>query len=156
MQWLVRLGRLCFGLLVLCIMFQAIYVAMAWAVSRFTDPPACQVGFAFPLPFASCPQLGFGPEIDYALALPGAVLTRVAASHIRVGTFQYFAAQRDVEALEALTAHAIARHYPEADGALGLLDKVIEKQAALIAQWLGLGFVHGVMNTDNMTISGEL
>ena len=74
MQWLVRLGRLSFGLLVLCIMFQAIYVAMAWAVARFTDPPACQVGFAFPLPFASCPQLGFGLAVDYALALPGAVL----------------------------------------------------------------------------------
>ena len=86
---------------------------------------------------------------------PGAVLTRVAASHIRVGTFQYFAAQQDTEALELLTQHAIARHHPGADGALGLLRAVMQAQAALIAQWLGVGFIHGVMNTDNMTISGE-
>ena len=86
---------------------------------------------------------------------PGAVLTRVAASHIRVGTFQYFAARLDHEALEALTAHAIARHYPEADGPRGLLQAVIAAQARLIAQWMGVGFVHGVMNTDNCTISGE-
>ena len=87
--------------------------------------------------------------------LPGAILTRVAASHIRVGTFQYFASQQDQDALEILTAHAIARHDPDADGALGLLNGVITRQAALIAKWMGLGFVHGVMNTDNMTISGE-
>lgn len=87
--------------------------------------------------------------------LPGAVLTRVASSHIRVGTFQYFAARQDTEALEALVAHALARHDPEADGALGLLQGVVQRQADLIAQWMGLGFVHGVMNTDNMTISGE-
>ena len=87
--------------------------------------------------------------------LPGAVLTRVAASHIRVGTFQYFASQGDVEALEELTTYALQRHYPDAEGPLGLLDGVIERQASLIAQWLGLGFIHGVMNTDNMTISGE-
>ena len=74
MRWLVRIGRLCLGLLVLCLMFQIIYVAMAWGLSKLTDPPACQVGFAFPLPFATCPRLGFGLEIDYALALPGAVL----------------------------------------------------------------------------------
>jgi len=86
---------------------------------------------------------------------PGAVLTRVAASHIRVGTFQFFAARQDVEALEALTAHAIARHYPEADGPRGLLKAVIAAQAKLIAKWMGVGFVHGVMNTDNCTISGE-
>jgi uncharacterized protein YdiU (UPF0061 family) len=87
--------------------------------------------------------------------LPGAVLTRVAASHIRVGTFQYFAARQDTDALERLTAHAIARHYPEAEGPAGLLDAVIGAQADLIARWMGVGFVHGVMNTDNMTISGE-
>ena len=86
---------------------------------------------------------------------PGAVLTRVASSHIRVGTFQYFASQRDTEALEALTAHAISRHAPGAETALDLLEVVIEKQAALVAKWMGLGFIHGVMNTDNMTISGE-
>ncbi|MEO1026372.1 MAG: YdiU family protein, partial [Pseudomonadota bacterium] len=87
--------------------------------------------------------------------LPGAVLTRVASSHIRVGTFQYFAARQDTDALEALVAHAIARHDPDADGAVGLLEGVLQRQAKLVAQWMGLGFVHGVMNTDNMTISGE-
>lgn len=86
---------------------------------------------------------------------PGAVLTRVAASHIRVGTFQYFASQKDTKALAALTEHAISRHDPEVDGALGFLDGVIDRQAKLIAKWMGLGFVHGVMNTDNMTVSGE-
>ncbi len=87
--------------------------------------------------------------------LPGAVLTRVAASHIRVGTFQFFAARDDRDALETLTAHALTRHQPEGETALDLLNGTIERQATLIAQWMGLGFVHGVMNTDNMTISGE-
>lgn len=88
-------------------------------------------------------------------ALPGAVFTRVAASHIRIGTFQYFAARRDVEALAALCDHTIARHYPGAEGPLGLLTAVIDAQARLIAAWMGVGFIHGVMNTDNMTLSGE-
>lgn len=87
--------------------------------------------------------------------LPGAVLTRVAASHIRVGTFQFFAARQDVDALAQLTDHALARHYPGADGPLGLLAGVVAAQADLVARWMGLGFIHGVMNTDNMTISGE-
>ena len=87
--------------------------------------------------------------------LPGAVLTRVAASHIRVGTFQFFAAREDTEALRLLTDHAIARHHPQAEGPLGLLEAVIAAQARLVAQWMALGFIHGVMNTDNMTISGE-
>ncbi|MFW5654818.1 MAG: protein adenylyltransferase SelO [Roseicyclus sp.] len=87
--------------------------------------------------------------------MPGAVLARVAASHIRVGTFQYFAARQDTEALRALCDHAIARHYPQAEGPAGLLDAVIGAQARLVAQWMGVGFIHGVMNTDNMTISGE-
>ena len=87
--------------------------------------------------------------------LPGAVLTRVASSHIRVGTFQYFAARQDADALEELVTHALARHDPDADGALGLLAVVVERQARLVATWMGLGFIHGVMNTDNMTISGE-
>ncbi|MBT8475429.1 MAG: YdiU family protein [Alphaproteobacteria bacterium] len=86
---------------------------------------------------------------------PGAVLTRVAASHIRVGTFQYFAARQDIAALQALADHAIARHHPRAEGALGLLDAVIDAQARLVARWMGVGFIHGVMNTDNTTISGE-
>ncbi|MEM6620801.1 MAG: YdiU family protein [Pseudomonadota bacterium] len=90
---------------------------------------------------------------------PGAVLTRVAASHVRVGTFQFFASRQDTEALELLAEHVIERHYPDAaeaeDSALALLQSVIERQAALIAKWMSLGFIHGVMNTDNMTISGE-
>jgi uncharacterized protein YdiU (UPF0061 family) len=86
---------------------------------------------------------------------PGAVLTRVAASHVRVGTFQYFAARQDTEALGLLADHVIARHHPGADGPLGLFDAVLEAQARLIARWLSLGFIHGVMNTDNMAISGE-
>ena len=86
---------------------------------------------------------------------PGAVLTRVAASHIRVGTFQYFAARSDTEALRLLTAHVIARHYPGAAGPLGLFDAIVAAQARLIARWMSLGFIHGVMNTDNMAVSGE-
>lgn len=88
-------------------------------------------------------------------ALPGAVLLRVAASHIRVGTFQFFRAREDREALQMLTDHVIARHYPEADGPLALLDGVVAAQARLMADWMGLGFIHGVMNTDNMAVSGE-
>ncbi|QRI64336.1 YdiU family protein [Shinella sp. PSBB067] len=91
--------------------------------------------------------------------LPGAVFTRVASSHIRVGTFQFFAARGDTENVRVLADHVIERHYPELKGAekpwLALLDAVAERQAALIARWLGVGFIHGVMNTDNMTISGE-
>ncbi|MEM8824348.1 MAG: YdiU family protein [Pseudomonadota bacterium] len=87
--------------------------------------------------------------------LPGAVLTRVASSHIRVGTFQVFASRDDVEGLQALLDHAIARHAPGAEGPMGLLRHVMAVQAKLVAQWIGLGFIHGVMNTDNMTISGE-
>ena len=86
---------------------------------------------------------------------PGAILARVAASHIRVGTFQYFAARDDVEALHLLADHAIARHYPDAGGTLAFFDAVIAAQARLIARWMSLGFIHGVMNTDNMAISGE-
>jgi len=92
-------------------------------------------------------------------ALPGAVLTRVAASHLRVGTFQYFAARRDAEALQVLVAHALERHVPEAAGAanpaLALLEGVVARQASLVARWMLVGFIHGVMNTDNCTISGE-
>jgi uncharacterized protein YdiU (UPF0061 family) len=91
--------------------------------------------------------------------LPGAVLTRVASSHIRVGTFQFFAAQGDLDAIRRLADHVIARHYPEAVDAANryrtLLDLVISRQAALIARWLLVGFIHGVMNTDNMSIAGE-
>ena len=87
--------------------------------------------------------------------LPGAVLTRVAASHIRVGTFQYFYARGDVDGLRTLADYSIARHDPEADGYVEFLGGVVERQACLVAQWMQLGFIHGVMNTDNCTISGE-
>ena len=92
--------------------------------------------------------------------LPGALLTRVAASHIRVGTFQFFAARQDTERLTRLADHVIARHDPVAAGQqedryLALLRAVLERQAVLLARWMGVGFIHGVMNTDNMTVSGE-
>jgi len=91
--------------------------------------------------------------------LPGAVLTRVAASHIRVGTFEHFAAKSDLENLRILVDYTIRRHYPDAleanNPCMRLLEAVLDRQAELVAHWLGVGFVHGVMNTDNMAISGE-
>ncbi len=100
-----------------------------------------------------------GEEIIREGYQPGAVLARVAASHLRVGTFQFFAARGEVNRLRQLADYAIARHYPDLreDSApyLGLVRRVAEAQAALIARWMLVGFVHGVMNTDNMTISGE-
>ncbi len=91
--------------------------------------------------------------------LPGAVLTRVAASHIRVGTFQFFAARGDRDGVKLLADHVIARHYPHAKDAanpyVALLEGVIARQAGLIASWLLVGFIHGVMNTDNMAVAGE-
>jgi uncharacterized protein YdiU (UPF0061 family) len=100
-----------------------------------------------------------GEPVFREQTLPGAVLTRIAASHLRVGTFQYFAVRRDKEAVSILAAHAIERHYPDASAAksppLALLDRVVVAQANLVAAWLGVGFVHGVMNTDNTSISGE-
>ena len=91
--------------------------------------------------------------------LPGAVLTRVAASHLRIGTIQFFAAHGGAEAVRQIADHAIERHCPAAaetaNPYLALLDHVIGVQCALVAKWMALGFVHGVMNTDNMTLSGE-
>jgi uncharacterized protein YdiU (UPF0061 family) len=91
--------------------------------------------------------------------VPGAILTRVAASHVRVGTFQYFAARGDVDAARLLADYVIERHYPalklDARPHLALLRSVMERQARLIASWMHVGFIHGVMNTDNMTVSGE-
>lgn len=91
--------------------------------------------------------------------LPGAIFTRVAASHIRVGTFQFFAARGDTESVRTLADYVIARHYPEIrdrkNPYLALLEAVADRQASLIARWLHVGFIHGVMNTDNMTVSGE-
>ena len=100
-----------------------------------------------------------GENVQRETMLPGAVLTRVAASHIRVGTFQFFAARSDVEGVRQLADHVIARHYPEAAKAdrpyHALLEGVIARQAELIARWLLVGFIHGVMNTDNTSVSGE-
>ena len=103
--------------------------------------------------------VGTGEQVVRDRMEPGAVLTRVAASHIRVGTFQFAAATRDTGLLRRLADHAIARHHPAAAGAdnpyLALYTSVVEAQAELLARWMLVGFVHGVMNTDNMTISGE-
>ncbi|MCP5458336.1 MAG: YdiU family protein [Gammaproteobacteria bacterium] len=92
-------------------------------------------------------------------ALPGAIFTRVAASHIRVGTFQFFAARGHTEALRQLADHVIARHYPDVRNAerpyLALLEQILDRQSFLVARWLHVGFIHGVMNTDNMAVSGE-
>ncbi len=96
-----------------------------------------------------------GQDIMRETMLPGAVLTRVAASHLRVGTFQYFAARGDTGSLQQLVDYAIARHFPDADGPLELLENVVQRQVALVVKWLSLGFIHGVMNTDNTSISGE-
>ena len=91
--------------------------------------------------------------------MPGAVITRVASSHIRVGTFQFFAARQDTQALQLLADHVIDRHYPDAreteNPYLSLLENVVAQQASLIAKWMAVGFIHGVMNTDNVLISGE-
>ncbi|HWL63254.1 MAG TPA: YdiU family protein [Steroidobacteraceae bacterium] len=100
-----------------------------------------------------------GTRVLREMPLPGAILTRVAASHVRVGTFQYFAARSDVDSLRTLLDYCIARHYPAIDGAedraLEFLRAVAARQARLIALWCSVGFIHGVMNTDNMAISGE-
>ncbi|MEZ4483178.1 MAG: YdiU family protein [Syntrophotaleaceae bacterium] len=100
-----------------------------------------------------------GQPVYREIPLPGAILTRVAASHIRVGTFEYLAAQKNREALRTLAEYTIHRHFPEAmqtdNPFLSFLQAVLERQAALVARWLQVGFIHGVMNTDNMALSGE-
>ena len=100
-----------------------------------------------------------GEDVIRESVLPGAIITRVARSHLRVGTFQYFAARRDEEALHLLADYAIDRLYPHARNAdnpyVALLEAVVEAQAKLVASWMNLGFIHGVMNTDNVAISGE-
>ena len=96
-----------------------------------------------------------GRQVRRETMLPGAVLARVASSHLRVGSFQYARATGDVGLLRRLVDHAVERHHPGAAGALGLFEAVVAAQASLVAQWMLVGFVHGVMNTDNTTISGE-
>ena len=100
-----------------------------------------------------------GEPVYRETVLPGAVLTRVASSHIRIGTFQFFAARGDADGVRLLADHVIARHYPDLAGTehpyRGLLDGVVARQADLVARWLLVGFIHGVMNTDNMSVAGE-
>ncbi len=100
-----------------------------------------------------------GEDVYREIPLPAAVLTRVAASHIRVGTFQFFAARDDADKVRELADYVIARHYPDTVDAenpyLAFFAAVIDTQASLVARWMNIGFIHGVMNTDNMTISGE-
>jgi serine/tyrosine/threonine adenylyltransferase len=100
-----------------------------------------------------------GEGVQRETLLPGAVLTRIASSHIRVGTFQFFAARGDAEGVKKLADHVIARHYPDIAGDpqpyRALLVRVIERQAQLVAKWMSIGFIHGVMNTDNCSIAGE-
>ncbi|MDC0980157.1 YdiU family protein [Bdellovibrionales bacterium] len=101
-----------------------------------------------------------GDRVFRETPLPGAILTRVASSHIRVGHFEYFAARGDRDGLETLVRYTLDRHFPDAalskDGPfLSLLREVIKKQASLISQWMDVGFIHGVMNTDNASVSGE-
>ncbi|OCB02781.1 hypothetical protein BBC27_11195 [Acidithiobacillus ferrivorans] len=100
-----------------------------------------------------------GETIHRGMGLPGAILTRIAASHIRVGTFQFFAARNESNRVKQLADYTIARHYPALKGTsnpyLGLFAAVSAAQAALIARWMLVGFIHGVMNTDNISIAGE-
>ena len=100
-----------------------------------------------------------GDKVQRECLMPGGVFTRVAQSHIRIGTFQWFASRQDYDNVKVLADYAIQRHYPDAqhheNPYLGLLNGVIERQAKLIAHWMQFGFIHGVMNTDNMSISGE-
>ena len=100
-----------------------------------------------------------GEKVYRETGLPGAILTRIASSHIRVGTFEYAALQQDKGIIQTLVNYTIDRHYPwikeEQNKTLSLLKAVIEKQADLITHWMRVGFIHGVMNTDNMTLSGE-
>ena len=96
-----------------------------------------------------------GDPVYRESALPGAVITRVASSHIRVGTFQVLAARQDLEGLQRLFDYSVDRHYPTAQSPLDFLNAVIDAQARLVAKWMSVGFIHGVMNTDNCAISGE-
>jgi len=107
----------------------------------------------------SLAALSTGEHVNREGALPGGVLARVAHSHVRVGTFQYFAARNDLQAVSTLADYLIERHFPEVKQAknpyLAMFAEVASRQARLIAQWMGVGFIHGVMNTDNMQLAGE-
>jgi uncharacterized protein YdiU (UPF0061 family) len=120
----------------------------------------CEAMFALGVPTSrSLAAVTTGEQVFRDEAQPGAVLSRVAKSHIRIGTFQFFAAKGDTDALKRLADHVIERHYPEAlafeNPYQGLLKGVVENTAYLVSRWQQLGFIHGVMNTDNMLVSGE-
>ena len=120
----------------------------------------CEAMFALDIPTTrSLAVVATGTQVARDTMLPGAVMVRVAASHLRVGTFEYASANGGPELVRALADHAIARHHPTAADAanpyLALLTHVADAQADLVARWMLVGFIHGVMNTDNMTISGE-
>ena len=101
-------------------------------------------------------SISTGESVYREKALPGAILTRTAPSMIRIGTFEYFSSQKDVQALSKLMEYAIKIHYPELkpSDASGFLESVVNSQAKLVSQWMGIGFIHGVMNTDNTHIGG--
>ncbi len=120
----------------------------------------CEAMHAFGVPTTrALAAVTTGEKVIREETLDGGIFTRVASSHLRVGTFQYFAARKDTEALQILTDFALNRHFPECkisqSPALTLLEQVITAQAKLVAHWMSLGFIHGVMNTDNCAISGE-
>jgi uncharacterized protein YdiU (UPF0061 family) len=100
-----------------------------------------------------------GENVFRETTLPGAILTRVASSHIRVGTFEYFAARKDLNNLKRLTDYTLERHFPDLktrpEPILSMLESIVDRIAYLVAKWMGVGFIHGVMNTDNMAITGE-
>jgi len=132
----------------------------AWVGPVLREYIVCEAMAALGIPTTrALAAVSTGETVMREGMFPGAVLARVASSHIRVGTFQYFATRQDVDALRLLSDHVIDRHYPEARNSqnlyMALLENVIARQAELIAKWMAVGFVHGVMNTDNMSISGE-
>lgn len=132
----------------------------AWLGPVLREYIVSEAMHAFGIPTTrSLAAVATGESVFRETALPGAVLTRVARSHVRVGTFEYFQARRDIDALRRLAVYVIDRHYPEAKDTdqpyHALLSAVARRQAKLVVQWLGVGFIHGVMNTDNMSIAGE-
>src|SRR5690606_14633501 len=127
---------------------------------RLREPLASEAMHALGIPTTrALAVVGTGAPVYRETPLPGAVLTRVAASHLRVGTFQFFAARAEYDALRRLADYTIRRHDPaladDPDRYLGLLRALAGRQAGLVAQWMNVGFIHGVMNTDNMALSGE-
>ena len=128
----------------------------AWLGPVLREYVASEAMFALNIPTTrALAAVRTGDEVIRERPLPGAVLTRVAQSHIRVGTFQVFAARQDVDRLQTLYDYTVDRHYPDAKDPLDLLQAVITRQADLVSRWMAVGFIHGVMNTDNCALSGE-